>query len=82
MGNSWETPKHQRQGRTGPGPLAPKYASGKDRRKVRSGNASQVGKVARKSPCLMTLFMLPVIVPAVMIRRAFERTTLPRHPGV
>lgn len=33
----WESPKWRKEGRTGPGPIAPKYAKSKDRRAVRRG---------------------------------------------
>lgn len=42
MGNDWDIPKWQREGRTGPGPAAPKYAKLSDRNKVRRGKP--VGK--------------------------------------
>lgn len=42
--NDWDDliPKWRREGRTGPGPIAPRYASAKDRRTVRRGGT--VGK--------------------------------------
>lgn len=35
MGNDWDVPKWRREGRTGPGPAAPKYSKRSDRNKVR-----------------------------------------------
>ena len=51
MGNDWETPipSWRKQGRTGPGPIAPKYASRKDRRTVRRGGTP--GKPPPKKDC-------------------------------
>lgn len=42
--NDWDDliPKWRKEGRTGPGPLAPRYAKAKDRRTVRNGGT--VGK--------------------------------------
>jgi hypothetical protein len=37
MGIQWETPKWRQEGRTGPGPIAPKYKKLSDRNKVRKG---------------------------------------------
>jgi hypothetical protein len=37
MTRQWEPPRWQGEGRTGPGPAAPKYKSRKDRNKVRRG---------------------------------------------
>jgi hypothetical protein len=34
----WESPKWRRQGRTGSGPFAPRYARRSDRRAVRKGD--------------------------------------------
>lgn len=45
MGNSWEDPplpRWRKEGRTGPGPIATRYASRKDRKTVRKGGT--VGK--------------------------------------
>lgn len=39
MGIEWEPPKWRREGRTGPGPGAPKYAKAKDRNKIRKGGS-------------------------------------------
>lgn len=55
MGNDWDdTPKWRKEGRTGPGPLAPRYASRKDRATVRRGGtvgADQFGSGgSRKIP--------------------------------
>lgn len=36
----WDIPDWRRQGRTGPGPFAPKYKSAKNRRAVRKGGDS------------------------------------------
>ena len=49
MGWLWESPKWQREGRTGPGPLAPQYAKRSDRNKVRRGKGEQVGKKSGKN---------------------------------
>lgn len=49
MGWEWDdTPQWRKEGRTGPGPLAPRYASRKDRRDVRMGR--EVGGGRRKIP--------------------------------
>lgn len=42
MGIEWELPDWRKQGRTGPGPAAPKYKKLSDRNKVRKGKP--VGK--------------------------------------
>jgi hypothetical protein len=38
----WGTPKWKREGRTGPGPFAPKYTSRKMRRQVRNDGGCAV----------------------------------------
>jgi len=48
MGTEWEPPKWRREGRTGPGPAAPKYAKAKDRNTVRKGG--EVGSQNGRKP--------------------------------
>lgn len=48
-----DMPKWAKQGRTGPGDAAPRYASRKDRRKVRKDNQGKV-----KISCGLFLFMV------------------------
>lgn len=57
MGLEWRGPEWREQGRTGPGPAAPKYARGKDRRAVRRGKKGnepapkkKAGKVEQAPP--------------------------------
>lgn len=40
----WDTPKWRQEGRTGPGPIAPRYANRKDRAAVRRGGSPGDGK--------------------------------------
>lgn len=40
----WGTPKWRQQGRTGPGPAAPRYAKARDRRAVQRGGSPGDGK--------------------------------------
>lgn len=44
MAQEWNNPKWRQQGRTGPGPAAPRYAKGKDRRAVQRGGSPGDGK--------------------------------------
>lgn len=44
MGLEWGQPKWRQQGRTGPGPAAPKYKSAKARRAVQRGGSPGDGK--------------------------------------
>lgn len=52
MGWEWDdTPKWRKEGRTGPGPIAPRYASRKDRATVRRGGTP--GGPPKKGCCAM-----------------------------
>lgn len=44
MGQEWEEPKWRREGRTGDGPIAPRYANRRDRNRVRRGRDDLIGK--------------------------------------
>ena len=44
MSNEWEEPKWRREGRTGEGELAPRYASRRDRNRVRRGADDKIGQ--------------------------------------
>jgi hypothetical protein len=52
MGHDWDdVPKWRKQGRTGPGPAAPRYSSRRDRATVRRGG--KPGKPPEKKCCPM-----------------------------
>lgn len=44
MGQDWEEPKWRREGRTGDGPIAPRYANRRDRNRVARGRDDLIGK--------------------------------------
>lgn len=60
-----DVPRWRREGRTGPGPLAPRYASRKDRRTVRRGGTP--GQPPEKNKCC------PMVEAAVSVKRGNMR---------
>lgn len=51
--NIWGEPSWREQGRTGPGPVAPRYASRRDRNTVRSGGTPGGDGKTPKKCCAM-----------------------------
>lgn len=49
MSPEWDSPRWRQQGRTGPGPIAPKYKARKDRATVRRGGTP--GGPPKKDEC-------------------------------